>query len=113
MLSQAGLAVTHGGMASVSEALACGVPAIAVPQGVDQFLVAKRAAELGASVTLDEAAPASAWRAALARIETERAAFLVAAARIGESFSDTVAISTAVDRILDLVPKQECYAARA
>jgi UDP:flavonoid glycosyltransferase YjiC (YdhE family) len=112
-LAQADLAVTHGGMGSVSEALACGVPLIVVPQGVDQFLIASRAAGLGASITVDAAAPDSAWRAALARIETERASFLAAAARIGESFSDTMSIPTVVDRLLDLMSKQKTYAACA
>jgi UDP:flavonoid glycosyltransferase YjiC (YdhE family) len=111
LLSHAGLAVTHGGMASVSEAFACGVPIIAVPQSVDQFLVARRAAELGASVTIDADAPASVWQAALSRMETERAAFAAAAARIAASFSDVVPISAVVDRLLELVRKQERYVA--
>jgi UDP:flavonoid glycosyltransferase YjiC (YdhE family) len=109
-LAQAGLAVTHGGMGSVSEALACGVPLIVVPQGVDQFMIARRAATLGASITVDAAAPASAWRAALTRIETERASFVASAERISESFSDTIPIAAVVDRMLDLMLKKDSYA---
>jgi UDP:flavonoid glycosyltransferase YjiC (YdhE family) len=113
MLSRAGLAVTHGGMASVSEAMASAVPMIVVPQGLDQFLIAKRAAELGVSITVDDCAPDSIWRAAVARIETERAAFSAAAARVSGSFSDTIPIGAVVDRLLNLIPKGEWYAARA
>ena len=52
VLSQASLFVTHGGMNSVSEALWHEVPLLVFPQHGDQHLVAARAAELGAGLTL-------------------------------------------------------------
>ncbi|MDO8210537.1 glycosyltransferase [Conexibacter sp. CPCC 206217] len=47
VLAQAGAFVTHAGMGSAKEALAAGVPMIALPQAVDQFPNAARLVELG------------------------------------------------------------------
>lgn len=47
VLRQADLFVTHGGMNSVMESLALGVPMVVVPQMADQFVNARRVAELG------------------------------------------------------------------
>jgi MGT family glycosyltransferase len=104
VLSQARLAVTHGGMGSVSEALAHAVPMIAVPQAVDQYLVARRIADCGAAVVVEpEAVSASGIEAALTRIEGERAGFVAAAARIGQSFLDVTPVSSAVERMLSVM----------
>ncbi len=46
VLRQADLFVTHGGMNSVMEALSLGVPMVVVPQMMDQFINARRVAEL-------------------------------------------------------------------
>lgn len=52
VLAQAALFVTHGGMNSVNEAMQAGVPALVVPQGADQPLVARRVVDLGAGLAL-------------------------------------------------------------
>jgi len=103
ILSQARLVVTHGGMASVSEALAHGIPMIVVPQSVDQHVVARRAADLGAALVLDDASSTDQWSAALARIMAEPARFAAAAARIGDSFADVLPVAAAVERVLQRV----------
>jgi MGT family glycosyltransferase len=103
VLARADLAVTHGGMASVSEILAHGVPSIVVPHGMDQHLVGRRAAALGAAIVIDDPASADQWNAALSRISTARAGFAAAAARIGGSFADVVSAASAVRELLDLV----------
>ncbi|MER7024323.1 MULTISPECIES: macrolide family glycosyltransferase [Streptomyces] len=66
ILEQADAFVTHAGMGSCAEALACGVPMIAVPQGAEQFTNADRLVELGVARRLDTAdATAGALRTAL------------------------------------------------
>jgi MGT family glycosyltransferase len=54
ILKQADLFITHGGMNSVSEGLWYGVPLVVIPQGSDQYLVAKRVETLNAGVALDK-----------------------------------------------------------
>jgi UDP:flavonoid glycosyltransferase YjiC (YdhE family) len=106
-LKLADLAVTHGGMGSISEIMACGVPAIVVPQAADQFLVARRVASLGAAVLVDNAGDFSrAWDAAIARIRAGRSAIVVAAGRIAQSFADVTPMKVAADRVLELAGKR-------
>jgi UDP:flavonoid glycosyltransferase YjiC (YdhE family) len=105
-LQLADLAVTHAGMASMSEIVACGVPAIAIPQAVDQFLVAKRAASLGAAVIVDSA---SAIGPALVRIQTNAAAMRAAARRIADSFSKATPIDDIADRVLALTGRSKGF----
>ncbi|MEU3712820.1 macrolide family glycosyltransferase [Streptomyces catenulae] len=87
ILEQADLFVTHAGMGSCSEALLCGVPMIAVPQGAEQFLNADRLVALGVARRLDTAdATADALRTALRELSADpglsaRVAELRAAAR--------------------------------
>ncbi|MFJ4856901.1 macrolide family glycosyltransferase [Streptomyces sp. NPDC088730] len=66
ILEQADAFVTHAGMGGSSEGLFAGVPMIAVPQGVDQFMNADRLVELGVARRIDtEDATADALRTAL------------------------------------------------
>ena len=60
VLRRARLFITHGGMNSVSEGLALGVPLLLDPQSPEQGIIAARVAELGAGRTIDtrEATPA-------------------------------------------------------
>lgn len=66
VLRQADAFVTHAGMGGSSEGLYHGVPMIAVPQAVDQFMNADRLVELGVARRIDTAdATAEALRTAL------------------------------------------------
>jgi UDP:flavonoid glycosyltransferase YjiC (YdhE family) len=47
VLREADLFLTHGGMNSVMESIALGVPMVVVPQAADQFASAQRVGELG------------------------------------------------------------------
>ncbi len=53
VLRRATAAVTHGGMGSVLEALAAGVPLVVVPQVPEQEITANRLVALGAAVRLE------------------------------------------------------------
>ncbi|TDC78860.1 macrolide family glycosyltransferase [Streptomyces hainanensis] len=69
ILEQADAFVTHAGMGGSSEGLYAGVPMIAVPQAVDQFMNADRLVELGVARRVDtEDATAEALRAALTEL---------------------------------------------
>jgi MGT family glycosyltransferase len=52
ILRRAALFITHGGMNSVNEGLAADLPLLLIPQGADQFLIARRIQQLGAGVSV-------------------------------------------------------------
>lgn len=54
VLQHAKLFITHGGMNSTSEGFYYGVPLIVLPQGSDQPIVARRVAEIGAGIHLNQ-----------------------------------------------------------
>jgi MGT family glycosyltransferase len=104
LLSRAQLFVTHGGMNSVSEALSHAVPMIVLPQAVDQHLVARQTANLGAAGVFERVAvSAESLSAALATIERDRPAFVAAATRLQHSFAEGSTVASAVDRMLALI----------
>jgi MGT family glycosyltransferase len=108
VLKQAQLFVTHGGMNSVSEALAHAVPMIVIPQAVDQHLVARHTANLGAAVVIEpDAVSTHSLAAALARIAADRARFEAAARRVQHSFTEVTGVADAVDQALALIPQEQ------
>ncbi|WLQ36830.1 glycosyltransferase [Streptomyces castrisilvae] len=72
ILHQADAFITHAGMGGSSEGLYTGVPMIAVPQGVDQFMNADKLVELGVArrIDTDDATP-EALREALAALVSD------------------------------------------
>ncbi|MES2522484.1 MAG: nucleotide disphospho-sugar-binding domain-containing protein [Gemmatimonadota bacterium] len=103
VLEHARLVVSHGGLQTVTESLAQGVPLIVIPQDVDQHLVGQRAAGLGAAIKLDEKTPGmDTFDAAVGRIAAEGERFAAAAAAIGRSFGDGVPLAAAVQRMIGL-----------
>ncbi|GMA62790.1 glycosyl transferase family 1 [Alicyclobacillus fastidiosus] len=54
VLQHAKLFITHGGMNSTSEGLYYGVPLIVLPQSADQPIIARRVAEIGAGIHLNQ-----------------------------------------------------------
>ncbi|MFF5260385.1 macrolide family glycosyltransferase [Actinomadura viridis] len=83
VLEQADAFVTHAGSGGVNEGLYCGVPMIAVPQAVDQFMNADMLAGIGVGRRIDTGdATAEALRAALLDLTgDERVAARLAAIR--------------------------------
>ncbi|GAA4511118.1 macrolide family glycosyltransferase [Nonomuraea ferruginea] len=72
ILERADAFVTHAGMGGCGEGLLAGVPMIAVPQAVDQFMNADRLVELGVARRIDTAdATAGALRSALAELTAD------------------------------------------
>lgn len=104
VLAQARLVVTHGGMGSVSEALAHGIPLVVVPQSVDQYLVGRRVVELGAGVMVDAKASTDEWDSALKRVVLQEQQFVAGASRINSSFTSATSISEIIPRILGCGP---------
>jgi UDP:flavonoid glycosyltransferase YjiC (YdhE family) len=103
VIAAAKLVVSHGGLQTVTESLAHGVPLIVIPHDVDQHLVGRRAAGLGAAVVLDGTnVTGEDFAAALARIDGDRPRFEAAATALGHSFTDCMPLATAVQRLLDL-----------
>lgn len=77
VLAQADAFVTHAGMGGSSEGLMAGVPMVAIPQAVDQFMNADRLVELGVARRIDnEDVTADALRTALLELldDPDRAA---------------------------------------
>lgn len=73
VLSQANTFITHAGMGGTIEALYHGVPMIAVPQAIDQFLNAERIAELGVGQYLpSEHATAATLRQAVLTVSADQ-----------------------------------------
>ena len=68
VLRRADLFITHGGMNSVSEGLALGVPLLVCPQSPEQAIIAARVAELGAGRTIDHRAAPDEIRAAASTV---------------------------------------------
>jgi dTDP-L-oleandrosyltransferase len=103
VLEHARLVVSHGGMQTVTETLAHGVPLIVIPQDVDQHMVGRRAAGLGAAIMIDaKTISGEDFAAVLARFDAGRPQFEQAAAAIRRSFEDAMPLETAVQRLLNL-----------
>ncbi|MFE0153976.1 macrolide family glycosyltransferase [Nonomuraea sp. NPDC059007] len=72
ILRHAAAFLTHAGMGGAAEGLACGVPMIAVPQGVDQFANADHLVALGVARRIDTgAATPDLLRGALHELTTD------------------------------------------
>jgi len=75
-----------------------------VPQAIDQHLVARQTANLGAALVIErDAVSIESLSPALANIELNRTAFVAAAARLQRSFVETLSVTEAVDRALALI----------
>lgn len=102
LLRRAVLAVTHGGMNTVNEALLFGVPLVVVPQAADQPWVARRVSQLGAGVTVNTPTAASLRDAAQRALA---ASVRDAAARIGETLRSAGGAARAANAILAAMAK--------
>jgi MGT family glycosyltransferase len=100
VLQRASVFVTHGGMNSVSESLAHGVPIVVIPQMSEQEFVGRRVEGLGAALFLPKSeVTAESLRAAVRRV-LEEDSFRKQAALVRESFESAGGVSRAADDIL-------------
>ena len=110
VLKRAAVFVTHGGMNSALEGLACGVPLVVIPQQVEQLVIGRAVADCGAGVVLrqnlsNRPVPAAELRAAVDRALTDsslRAAAQEAGASLGDE-GGAVAAAEAVEKFLGAV----------
>lgn len=99
VLQRAKLFFTHGGMNSASEGLYYGVPLIVLPQSADQPIVARRVAEIGAGIQLNQDG-LTAWdlREAAERVLKD-SSIRKACDEIGDSFRAAGGYRQAVEEI--------------
>jgi MGT family glycosyltransferase len=99
VLQRAKLFITHGGMNSTSEGLYYGVPLIVLPQSADQPIVARRVAEIGAGIHLNqEGLTAGDLREAAERVLKD-ASIRKVCVEIGDSFRTAGGYHRAVEEI--------------
>lgn len=85
LLRGADLAITHGGLNSVLQALRCGVPLLGVPlDSAERQANVRRAVHLGVALTTEEEVPDGSVIARLASVLCAEQSFKQAAMQIGE-----------------------------
>ncbi len=94
-----GAFITNGGMNSTNEALFFGVPLICVPQAADQYMIGKRARDLGAAVYQER--PAAVKIKAAVDEVFQDARYRENAARIGGTLKDAGGVDRAVQAIFE------------
>jgi MGT family glycosyltransferase len=99
VLRQAAVFVSHGGMNSVSESLAHGVPLVVVPQMGEQETIGRQVDALGAGVFLapEAATPERLWQA-VERVRND-GRFGTAAAGISRSFEEAGGVARGAEAI--------------
>ncbi|MGW5850953.1 macrolide family glycosyltransferase [Streptomyces sp. NPDC055254] len=103
VLAAASVFVTHGGMGSVMEALALGVPMVVVPQMAEQRVNAGQVQDLGLGVHLprERATPGALREAVLSVVSDRRIAAAVAGMRQEiEAAGGAVAAAEVVEKVL-------------
>jgi UDP:flavonoid glycosyltransferase YjiC (YdhE family) len=82
-LSQADIAVSHGGEGTVAQALLAGVPQLLMPYTAEAFLCSRRVHALGAGINASQAPRPHDWRALVRRLLAEPGYRAAAAACAG------------------------------
>lgn len=99
ILERSAAAITHAGMNSIGDLLYANVPFVSIPMGADQFFLAERAAELGATIVLDvQTLTPAALRAATEKVMTEKS-YVVNSRKISDSFREAGGYEKAVNEI--------------
>ncbi len=101
VLRRASLFITHGGMNSVSEGLAVGVPLLICPQSPEQAIIGARVTELGAGVTVDGRATGKGIRTAADAVLS--GSCREAARSVAQGFRSAGGAPAAADAIEELI----------
>jgi UDP:flavonoid glycosyltransferase YjiC (YdhE family) len=95
LLPRAAALVHHGGIGTLAQGLAAGVPQLVMPMGFDQPDNAARVVHAGAGIRLPKNASASALRGAISRVIDDpryRAAAAAMAARLADERDDNLVV---------------------
>ncbi len=112
LLERASLFITHGGMNSVSESAWYGVPMLLAPQVGDQHVIARRVAQLGAGVLLDEKKLNAPTLREIAERVLRDDSFRQESERIGKSLRDAGGATRAADEIMRFLQPRTLSPAR-
>jgi MGT family glycosyltransferase len=108
VLKLANLFITHGGMNSVSEALAFGVPLLVFPQHGDQHLVAARVAELGAGLPLGGSDLSAQKLRAMTEMLLREPRFAASASAIAAQSARSGGALAAADALMEFATSVSC-----
>ncbi|NRT35817.1 glycosyl transferase [Clostridium beijerinckii] len=102
VLKYTDVAITHAGMNSTSDLLYNNVPFVAIPIGADQPYMAKRAEELGATISLDkDNINPEILRESVEKVLTD-SSYLENIRKISDSFKESGGYKKAVEEIFKL-----------
>jgi UDP:flavonoid glycosyltransferase YjiC (YdhE family) len=98
--------VSHGGMGSVMESLACGVPLVVVPHILEQEVTARRVQELGLGLALDSTTlTADQLREAVAQVAGD-GAFRTRAQAMQQAIQEAGGYRRAVEAVIAVARRQ-------
>jgi UDP:flavonoid glycosyltransferase YjiC (YdhE family) len=106
VLREAALGICHAGANTTQALVAAGIPALLLPEHVEQMMTARRAAELGAALVADYEKPAPNFKRLIQRLLDEPA-FTESAREVQARHADDDAeqrVQRIVDRLLQWLP---------
>jgi MGT family glycosyltransferase len=114
ILEKCDLFVTHAGMNSVHESLWYGVPMVAIPQQMEQAIVARQVEKTGAGLALATDVPigrvtTAKLRAAVETVLARREEFRAASQKLGDVLRSAGGPARGADVILDYVRSGDCF----
>ena len=99
LLKHCDVFITHGGMNSVSESFYMGVPMVAVPQTMEQVMVAEQVANLGGGILMKNKEPKPGVLKEAVKKILSNESFKKNAVKIGDSFREAGGPKRGVDEI--------------
>ena len=107
LLPYVSAAITHAGMNSIGDLLYHNIPFVSIPLGADQFYLANRAAELGATIVLDANQVTPQQIRESVKEVIHNPAYRYNEAQISHSFKEAGGYERAVEEIFKLTKRKE------